>query len=52
MNEEELIEFLKKNMRIELKEGYRFDWDNMPTLTVNVFIKDERICSHSVELYI
>lgn len=51
MNEKELIEFLKKNMRIELDEGYRFEWDNMPTLTVKIFIGEEKICTNSIKLY-
>lgn len=51
MNEKQLIEFLKNNMRIELDENYHFDWDNNPTLTIKIFIKDEKICSNSVQLY-
>ena len=52
MNEKELIEFLKNNMRIELDENYRFDWDNNPTLTIKIFIKSagtrHRPCDRAV----
>lgn len=48
MTEKELIEFLKKNMRIELKKNWRFEWDNNPTLTVRIYIGDEKICGDSV----
>ena len=48
MTEKELIEFLKKNMRIELKKHWRFEWDDNPTLTVRIYIGDEKICGDSV----
>ena len=48
MTKEELIAFLKENMRIELKKQWRFEWDDNPTLTVRIYIGDEKICGASV----
>lgn len=48
MTQEELIKFLKKNMRIELKKNWRFEWDADQTLTVRIYIGDEKICGASV----
>ena len=48
MTKEELIAFLKENMRIELKKNWRFGWDDSTTLTVRIYIGDEKICSASV----
>ena len=48
MTEKELIEFLKKNMRIELKKHWRFEWDDNKTLTVKLYIGNEEICVASV----
>ena len=48
MTEEELIKFLKENMRIELDKKWRFEWDDNKTLTVRIYIGDEKICGASV----
>ena len=48
MNKEELIEFLKENMRVELKKACRFEWDDNPTLTVRIYIGNEKICGASL----
>ena len=48
MSKEELIAFLKENMRIELKKHWRFEWDDNKTLTVKLYIGDEQICVASV----
>lgn len=48
MTEEELIKFLKENMRIELDKRWRFEWDANQTLTVRIYIGDEKICDASV----
>lgn len=42
MNEEELIRFLKKNMRVYLNEGSCCD---TPTISVSVYIGNEEICT-------
>ena len=42
MNKEELIKFLKENMRIYLNEGSCCD---TPTISVSVYIGKEEICT-------
>lgn len=44
MNEEELIKFLKENLKIDINyEGYNESYSNIYKVTVT--IKDEKICS-------
>ena len=42
MNEKELIQFLKKNMRVYLNESSCCD---TPTISVSVYIGNEEICT-------
>ena len=50
MNKEELISFLKENMRIELNTYYRM-YAETPSMSVTLFIGDEKICKDSITLH-
>lgn len=44
MNEEELIKFLKKNLRINIAyNGYDYNWDD--AYKISISLEDEEICS-------
>lgn len=52
MDQNELIEFLKENLTIELnfKEGGRAYWDGDHRLTATIMLGDTKICSGDCSL--
>ena len=49
MNEEELINFLKENLKLEIKyTGYNSNYDD--TYKISISLKDEELCSTSFRI--